>query len=397
MLKAQGNLLLDDNNKPFRLLGAQLESGFNYIKRFASGAASVTDVLNPNTFKAMASWNMNEVRIPISCWMYQLPNYLTMLDTVIQQANSAGLYVVLAMFDDGQSGSTLVGSDYPKLQNIQFWKDIATRYLSNPMVIFDLYNEPKINNWAQWLSGDAGANGVPCIGFKPLIDVVLAIDSKRLLILPPGGDWVGFDPTLVSGYPNLIFTRHIYESIIDPPDKQALAWGVLLDKYPLYYGEAAALTNAQPGNLSHCQNLPTDPVALTKVVNDFFAFCDARQIGLNIWQFGKGHLVQDMTTFAPTSLDVPWACDGTLRPTSGMGELVKAYFMTAAPVPLPPVPPIPVPLPPVPPVQPIPPTPTPTPTPAPLPQRTEQAIEAELVKDVGELEVREAAEGEAPV
>jgi hypothetical protein len=37
-------------------------------------------VLNPNVVATMRVWGMNVVRISISNWQYQLPNYLTPLD-----------------------------------------------------------------------------------------------------------------------------------------------------------------------------------------------------------------------------------------------------------------------------------------------------------------------------
>src|SRR5260370_517515 len=63
---AQGSQLVDAAGHPFLLRGAQIESPFNYIKRWEKGQ-SPFDELNPTVFNAMVhGWHMNALRLPIS-------------------------------------------------------------------------------------------------------------------------------------------------------------------------------------------------------------------------------------------------------------------------------------------------------------------------------------------
>jgi hypothetical protein len=53
---------------------------------------------------------------------------------------------------------------------------------------------------------------------------------------------------------------------------------------------------------------------------------DARQINWTAWQFRPYALVQDMTSFTPTTFQGTWIpCDPTSH--AGMGEVVKAYLL----------------------------------------------------------------------
>src|SRR5205085_2573108 len=93
-------------------------------------------------------------------------NYMNQLDQVVQEANTAGLYVVLDLHDNVKSGSPYGDTaDMPKAENIPFWQAIATHYKTDPMVMFDLYNEPKATNWQTWLHGGGTINGAKIVGF----------------------------------------------------------------------------------------------------------------------------------------------------------------------------------------------------------------------------------------
>jgi aryl-phospho-beta-D-glucosidase BglC (GH1 family) len=85
-------------------------------------------------------WHMNALRLPISNWIYatDATHYLNLLDRVVQQANQAGLYVILDLHDDSQSGSPYgTGASVPKTERVAFWRIIASRYRSYPLVLFD--------------------------------------------------------------------------------------------------------------------------------------------------------------------------------------------------------------------------------------------------------------------
>src|SRR5438270_12806799 len=103
----QGAQIYDGSGHPLTLRGAMIESSFAYLRPWQNGQNPLL-VLNAPTFHAMAQqWYMNAVRINISQWVYDTnPSvYLTRLDTAIQEANAAGLYVILDFHDNLQSGA----------------------------------------------------------------------------------------------------------------------------------------------------------------------------------------------------------------------------------------------------------------------------------------------------
>ena len=142
----RGSQIIDGSGHSFILRGAQIESPFNYIKNWESGKRPSV-MLNSTVFNVMVhDWKMNILRLPISNWIYakDTTNYMSQLDQVVQEANTAGLYVVLDLHDNVKSGSPYGDTaDMPKAENIPFWQAIATHYKTNPMVMFDVYNEPK--------------------------------------------------------------------------------------------------------------------------------------------------------------------------------------------------------------------------------------------------------------
>src|SRR6266487_4595359 len=88
MLHVEGTQLIDASGHPVLLHGAQIESPFNYIKRWEQGQQPSTQ-LNSRVFEIMAhDWKMNVLRLPTSNWIYaKYPtDYLNKLDQVVQQA-----------------------------------------------------------------------------------------------------------------------------------------------------------------------------------------------------------------------------------------------------------------------------------------------------------------------
>src|SRR5439155_24156029 len=138
----QGTQLIDASGKPFLLRGAQVESSFAYYNSWFHNN-NVTRVLTPTVFSQMVQvWHMNAIRLPLSNWIWAADrtNFVNLLDQVVQQANQAGLYVIIDLHDDDQGGSPYgSGAGTPKAESIVFWKAIAAHYASNPMMIFDAF------------------------------------------------------------------------------------------------------------------------------------------------------------------------------------------------------------------------------------------------------------------
>jgi hypothetical protein len=88
-------------------------------------------------------------------------NYQSSVETQVEEANAAGIYVVLDLH------WAAPGSSCPMLQtqmadtdhSLTFWTSIANTFKNNPSVIFELYNEPYFDSgfsgdqWAALLDG----------------------------------------------------------------------------------------------------------------------------------------------------------------------------------------------------------------------------------------------------
>lgn len=321
MLHAQGALLVDAEGHPFLLHGAQIESPFNVKKRWDSGE-DPRNVLNSKTFTAMArEWHMNEVRLPTSNWLYAADptKYVGLLDQVVQKANRAGLIVVLDLHDDNRSGSPYPpGTDMPKAEDVAYWQAIARHFRDNPMVMFDLYNEPHYTDPLLWLQGGRVINGATIVGMQDMVDAIRAVGAKQVIVV----SGVESSGNAHIHDPNIMYTQHIYHDLeLDSPQQWDAKWGPNLGHYPLYYGEWAVLPNSlQP---VHCEGMTPENAA--RIVRDFLNYTESHHISWNAWQFTPYHLIQNFTTFAPTTLDGSWTC-GDSSSHAGMGEIIMQYL-----------------------------------------------------------------------
>lgn len=345
----QGAQIVDANGHPFLFHGAQIETPFNYIKSWEQGKRP-TSILTPALFDAMAhQWHMNSLRLPLSNWEYAkfTSDYTSQLDQVVQEANQAGLYVILDLHDDVKSGSpyTSTASDVPKAEDVTFWKAIAQHFKSNPMVVFDLYNEPKDTNWNTWLHGGGTTpDGATIVGFQDLVNAVRSTGAPQIIVLEPGsagggkkaqntagaeeGGWSNFPLADAIKDPNIMYSLHVYQTIVQSASIQAAKWGPLLGRYPLYYGEWAFLTNGQGKSAAaHCQSLPTVGSQADQVVMNFLNYMGSIHASWTAWQFAPHFLVQSYRTFTPTTFPSTLTC-GDQNADVGMGQIVQHWLTT---------------------------------------------------------------------
>jgi hypothetical protein len=147
-LQVQGNQLVDGSGQAFLLRGAQVDSSFNNT-RVKEGPESelfqATQHLTATAFGIMhKEWNMNMLRLPITNWIWQddPDGYLDRVESVVKQANDAGLVVVLALYSDREAGSPYYKGDtkMPTDEAVAFWQAVAGRFKDYPFVIFDLFD-----------------------------------------------------------------------------------------------------------------------------------------------------------------------------------------------------------------------------------------------------------------
>jgi hypothetical protein len=96
---------------------------------------------------------------------------------------------------------------------LEFWRQVATRYRSNPLVAFDLYNEPHDISDDVWLRGGriVAGNGVAytAAGMQQMYDAVRSTGARNLVIVS-GNDWANRLPRELSGAENVAYGVHVY-------------------------------------------------------------------------------------------------------------------------------------------------------------------------------------------
>lgn len=346
LIYAQGAIVVDSSGHPVMLRGAEVDSPFIYIKGWDQGKRP-TDLPIQQIFTTMArDWKMNLTRIPISPWIYtqDTATYMNQLDQYVQTANAAGLYVMLAMHDDGKAGSPYGNNaTLPKKEDLPFWKAIATHYKNNPMVMFDVYNEPKAPDWQTWLHGGGSVGGAQVVGFQDLVDAIRSVGAKQLVVVEPGsagGAGAAVDPNATAeegGWSrignntindsNIMYSLHAYQGIKFSAQQQDAKWGPILNHHPIFYGEWALLPNvAGNAGLAHCAGI--QPGQADGIVRGFLDYMTSRNASWSAWEFAPHYLVQDYSSFTPTTLDAQWMC-GDKSANVGMGTLIKQYLTTA--------------------------------------------------------------------
>ena len=225
-ISVQGNRLVDADGNVVQLRGVSF-SGFEFV---AIGGWSPTDPSGGQAgqpygpkWSAVRSWNANTVRLTLNetSWLGLNcvdtdgvarngdpgGNYRPSIATQVQEANAAGLYVIIELHWSAP------GNACPMLQtqmanadhSIDFWTSVANTFKGNSAVLFSLYNEPYFYGLAspqdEWraLMGGARLNYYPAssgtsnykeigggwtsVGMQALLDAVRATGATNIVLI----------------------------------------------------------------------------------------------------------------------------------------------------------------------------------------------------------------------
>jgi hypothetical protein len=213
-LHTSGNRILDETGAPVTLRGAVLNGLEN--------DPSAPQVTQQAVLEARA-WGANFVRVPLGeqFWLptncdYS-PSYESTVNQVVNWITSLGMLALLDL-DYNTVGGCLAGAPHnmaDAAQSLPFWSAVASKYASNPLVAFDLYNEPHNISDQVWLGGGVTTDyylpwqTYQAAGMQQLYNAVRSTGAQNLVFVS-GNVWASTVPsTLVNGT-NIVYAAHAY-------------------------------------------------------------------------------------------------------------------------------------------------------------------------------------------
>lgn len=216
-LHVVGSQILQGDGKPLSIRGLQ---------RFGLEGGTKTPLPTNAEIGQLKLWGANEVRISLgeqkwiatSCHFQ--PNYPLLVDQVVHWVTSRGMVALINLHfasigPCGPAGLTPM-ADSPGA--VTFWQEVASRYQDNPLVAFDLFNEPTVGQ-SVWLDGGPfTANGqtVEAAGMQQLYDTVRGTGAQNLVVIS-GLDFADRPPTTLVGGTNIAYGAHAYQCTTAPP------------------------------------------------------------------------------------------------------------------------------------------------------------------------------------
>jgi hypothetical protein len=227
-LHTSGNQIIQANGQPVTLRGLVMPG----LEQ--SGTLAGTGVSKQAVVEAKA-WGANFVRVPLGeqFWLSSncnyVPTYISTVDQVVNWITSLGMVALLDLHTNTVGGCEAGGPHNmaDEAQAPTFWSEVASRYGDpsspeyNPLVAFDLYNEPHNISNAVWLNGGEttdyyGGQTYQAAGMQQLYDAVRDAGSKNLVFLS-GTNWANTPPTTLVKGDNVVYAVHYYTCQTDLP------------------------------------------------------------------------------------------------------------------------------------------------------------------------------------
>jgi hypothetical protein len=273
---------------------------------------------------AAQSWCSNTVRLQVAqdhlvgeTGSTYSKEFMDAINTEVTHAEADGLVVVInAQTEDVE------GEPAPTQATEAFWHSLIGMYKSNPQVVFDIFNEPRLylgsvdDTWQAWQQGGTGA-GRTYLGMQDVVDSIRHEGATNLI-------WIegpGAASTLkhVRGYPitggPLAYAIHHPRGNHTPSVWDADFGFLVRDGVaPVVAGEWAQYASSK----SECwKDAPTAVPAFLKYLQD-------HSIGLNVWQLAQGVLLESADLTDPTEISSDYRCSDDLN--QGAGHQIMDWY-----------------------------------------------------------------------
>jgi hypothetical protein len=182
---------------------------------------SSTRIVNTTQVQIAQRWGANFVRLPLS-ENFATPGdcaydstYLSRVDALVATATNRGMLALIDLHTNALTPcATPTQQKMPDAGAVQWWTMIATRYKSNPLVAFDLYNEPHDVTDDVWRNGGTvTSSGVTytAAGMQSLYDAIRGTGATNL-VFASGNNWANNYPAgaPLTGTTNLVYAVHAY-------------------------------------------------------------------------------------------------------------------------------------------------------------------------------------------
>ena len=175
--------------------------------------------LTPYELLQAKSWGANLLRVSLNSTYWYTDScssragYAETVDKVVNTVTQAGMVVLLDLhYNAVRACAQSKPQKMADSSALSFWSSVASRYKSNPLVAFDLYNEPHDISDAVWLRGGTVQQGLlnfQAVGMQNMYDTVRSTGAQNLIIVS-GNNWANTIPsTLVTGT-NIVYGVHAY-------------------------------------------------------------------------------------------------------------------------------------------------------------------------------------------
>ncbi|HVY22949.1 MAG TPA: cellulase family glycosylhydrolase [Steroidobacteraceae bacterium] len=379
-IRIDGNKFRNERGEIVQLRGVNL-MGMEYIAIAGVSPANPLPTVVDSTWGALHQWRVNVIRIPLNeisylglkcVWPFTGPvfrkagnihdadpghNYKKRLKEIVDRATAENLYVILDLHatapDDYSNAANGISTQcafelnpLPDQDHApEFWKELASTYKDYPNVMFELFNNPYIDEWPYFKGNKRSAWQALRDGTVVNLYLPLWPSLKKHTWRSAGMQQL-LDTVRSTGATNVILQGSISHSsdlelwltykAIDPLNQTAAAWHAFPGKefkwgercynFPgpwcderAYSYASAILAAGYPVIVTEFGDKNSPGTTGAPFVSSLLPHLDALGISYLGWTFSATALLENQLIK-----------DNFGTPTDGYGEYVKKHYLCAA-------------------------------------------------------------------